>query len=97
MLKLFYAPGSCALASHVARVRCPEWLDEQHVSLVVGSGAVLDAARHDEELAGSELDRAIAQLDRQAPVQDEEEVVRIGMRVPHELALGLHDLDLEAV
>jgi len=67
------------------------------VSPVIGLGAVLDTARDDKQLAGSEVDRAVTQLDRQAAVQDEEEVVRVGVRVPHELALGRDDLNLEVV
>ena len=65
--------------------------------LLVGNRAVLDAARDDEELSLAELDVPVAQLDRQQPFEDEEEVVRVGMRVPDELAFDLPDLDLVLV
>src|SRR5262249_61596682 len=59
--------------------------------LLVGARAVLDAARHDEELALAKLHVPVAQLDRQAAAQDEEEVVRVVVAVPDELALHLDD------
>jgi hypothetical protein len=58
---------------------------------------VLDAAGHDEQVAGLELHVPIAQLDRQMPLQDQEEVVCMGMGVPDELSLRLSDLDLVPV
>ena len=67
------------------------------MGFLVGPGTVLDATRHDEELAGAEVDRAIAQLDRQATGEDEEEIVGGRVRVPDELALGLDDLNLVVV
>ena len=51
----------------------------------------------DEELARSEHDVAVAELDRQLALDDEEEVVRVGMRVPDELALDLRELHLVVV
>ena len=58
---------------------------------------MLDAARDDVELPRPELDRTVAELDRQPALQDEEEVVRVGMGVPDELALRPGDLDLVPV
>ena len=81
-----------ALAAGVPGVRCPHRLDQQHVDFLFGIRPVLDAARHDEELAWPELDPAIAQLNGQPSSEDEEEIVGIGVRVPDELALCLDDL-----
>src|SRR5207244_3765527 len=53
--------------------------------------------RHDEELAGPENDVAVAELDRQRPLQHEEEIVGVGMHVPDELALRLRDHQLVVV
>jgi hypothetical protein len=45
--------------SGTSRVGGSVWLDQEDVSLLVGLGAVLDAARHDEEIAFLELDIAV--------------------------------------
>ena len=89
--------GRRPLAAGVAGVRRPERLDEQDVRLLVRLRAVLDAARHDEQLARAELDVTIAELNRQSPREDEEEVVGVGMGVPDELALHLDELELVVV
>ena len=65
--------------------------------LLVGDRAVLDAARDDKEVSLAELDVPVAQLDREPPLEDEKEVVRVGVRVPDELALDLPNLDLVVV
>ena len=62
--------------------------------LLVRYGTMLDAARDDEELSLAELDLPVAQLDRQPPLENEEEVIRVGVRMPDELALDLSDLNL---
>ena len=58
---------------------------------------MLHPAGDDEELSLAELNVPVAQLDRQPPLQDEKEVVRVGVRVPDELALELPDLNLVVV
>jgi len=55
---------------------------------------VLDAARDDEHFAGAEFDVAVAQLDRQPPLENKEEVIRVWVRMPDELALRLGEEDL---
>lgn len=65
--------------------------------LLVRYGTMLHAARDDEELSLAELNVPVAELDRQPPLQDEKEVVRVGVRVPDELALDLPDLNLVLV
>ena len=77
-----------ALAARVAGVGRSLGLDQEHLR-VVGLRAVLDAARHDVELARAELDVAVAQLDREAAGEHEEEVVGVVVLVPDELAVGL--------
>jgi hypothetical protein len=90
------ALGRC-LRAGVARVRRPVRLDQEDVRLFIGDRAVLDAARDDEEVSLAELDVPVAQLDRQPPLEDEKEIVGLGVRVPDELALDLADLDLVVV
>src|SRR5215470_2979708 len=68
------------------------WLNEEDRGLDVGARAVLGPARNDEKLARTERDHAAPQLDRQPPVDDQEEFVGIGMPVPGEVAKHLHDL-----
>jgi hypothetical protein len=70
---------------------------EKDVCLLSCFRAVLDAAGDDEQLTGPEIDVAVAKLDRQASHKDEEEVIGIGVCVPHELALHLDQLELVIV
>ena len=65
--------------------------------LLVGDRAVLGASRDDEDVALIELDVSMPELDREPPLEDEKEIVRVGVRVPDELALDLADLDLVVV
>ena len=58
---------------------------------------MLDTARDDEHLAGTELHVAVAELDRQPPAENEEEVIRVVMLVPHEFAQNLDDHELVVV
>jgi hypothetical protein len=81
----------------VAGVRRPARLDQEDVRLLIGDRAVLDAARDDEDVALAELDVSVTELDREPPLEDEKEIVRVGVRVPDELALDLPDLDLVVV
>jgi hypothetical protein len=67
------------------------------MGVLVGLRAVLDAARHDEQLAFSELDIAITQLNRDPSTEHEEEVVGVVVPVPHELAVHFHHDELVVV
>src|SRR5687768_642469 len=52
-------------------------LDEQEVDLLLRHRAMLDPLGHYEEIARRQMDLAVAQLDREMALEDEEEVVRI--------------------
>src|SRR3954452_11045538 len=78
------------IATRVAGVERVARLDQQHVGLLVGLRAVLDALGHHEQLARPEDDVAVAQLDRELALQDQEEVVGLVVLVPDELAEHLH-------
>jgi hypothetical protein len=67
------------------------------VHLVLRDGPVLDPLRNDEQVAGAQRDAAVAQLDRELTLQHEEEIVRVVVLVPDELALNLRDHDVVAV
>lgn len=81
----------------IAGVDRPGRLDQQDLGSDVRAWAVLDAAGHDVKIPRAEDDVAIAQLDRQLTFQYEEEVVRLGMRVPDEIARHLGNLQLVVV
>jgi hypothetical protein len=67
--------GGGQFSARVAGVHRASRLDQQHVRLLLGLGAVLDATRDDEQLAPFELYVAVAKLDCQATAEDQEEVV----------------------
>src|SRR5262245_63789017 len=58
---------------------------------------MLDAARHDEELACVERHATIAKFHDEAAVDDEKQLVFVLVVMPHELALELHELDVLTV
>ena len=62
-------------------------LDQEDVRLLLGAGTMLDAARHDEQVALPESDGAIAELDIELAVEHEKEVFGLRMSVPDEFAL----------
>jgi hypothetical protein len=67
------------------------------VDLLLGDRAVLDSLGHDEQLTRPEGDIAITQLDDQAALEHEKEVIGVVVLVPHELALRLDDHEDVAV
>ena len=54
------------------------------MNLFVGDRAVLDAFRHDEKFTRFKVNVPFAELDRQAALQDEEEIVGVFVLVPDE-------------
>ena len=66
-------------------------------NLAVSDGAAFDAAWHDEQLAMTKGDVAVAQLDGQLAADDEKQLVGVVMGVPHELTIDLHNLNLVVV
>ena len=81
----------------VSSVDRPQWFDEQDFRLDIRLRAMLNAARHYEQLSGLEDNIAVAQLNGEPPLEDQEEVVGVGVGVPDELALGLDDHHLVVV
>lgn len=81
----------------VACVGRPRWLNEQNVRFFFSDRAVLDSFRDDEDLTGPESDISFAHLDRQAALEDKEEVVRVVVLMPGEGALDLHDHEVVTV
>src|SRR5215469_9209583 len=71
-----------ALAADLAGVEHASWLDEQHLHLARGEGLMLDAFRDDIHLAGLEQHGAIAEIDTQLALEDDEGLVGLCMLVP---------------
>jgi len=64
------------------------------MDFTIGHGAVLDAARDDEELPRFERHVALAHLYGELDLGHEEQFVGVVVRMPSELALELDHLDL---
>jgi hypothetical protein len=71
--------------------------DEQESCLFMRDGAVLGAARDDEQVAGSEIDVAISHLNGDAALDDEKYLVLVIMAVPVRRTDSLGDLEQVAV
>src|SRR6267142_3139696 len=84
-------------AAGVAGVRGAGRLDEHHPALARRLRLVLDAAGDDVHLTGLQRHLAVAQVDGQLPVHHDEDLVGLGVLVPDELALDLHDLEMVVV
>ncbi len=63
-----------------SRVDDAHWFDENGVDFAIGDGAMLDATWHDEQLAGSTVTIAGAQLDGECPGQDQEQLIGLLVR-----------------
>jgi hypothetical protein len=64
---------------------------------VFGIGLVFDALPDDEHFARRQLDRSVAKINQQNPLQHDEGLIGILVIVPNEVALELHDLELVVV
>ena len=60
----------------------------------VSDGAVFDAFGHDEHLAGVEGDGSVSELDVEAALEDEEEVVGVVVLVPDKFTFDFDDHDV---
>src|SRR6266508_2754296 len=85
------------LAPGVAGVDRPGRLDQEKFQTVACARAMRDSLRHDEQLTGAELNVAVPHLDDQPALEDQEELVGISVLVPHELTVGLGDLDVVVI
>jgi hypothetical protein len=76
--------------------------DQEKVDFVDGYGAVLYSTRDDVDLPGgqvyvAEVAFGVAEVDAEIPLEDVEEVVGLGMRVPDKLAFNLDHEDVVSV
>src|SRR5262249_28652347 len=84
-----FQPFQRALVADVAGVQRRGRLEQEDVSLLVCYGPVLDATRHDQELAFLQPDVAIAELHAKPPLDHQEKLVLVVVMVPHEGSLEL--------
>src|SRR3954447_10045320 len=85
------------IARGVARVGRAPRLDQKHMGLLVRARAMLNPAWDHIHLPGVEHDVLIAQLHRQPTAEHQEEIIRVVVRVPHELPEHAHDRNLVVV
>src|SRR5262249_5444527 len=72
-------------------------LDQQDMHFAARHGPMFDALGHDKHLTGVEGDRAIAQLDIERPIEDEEKIVRVVVLMPVERTLKFPHHDVVVV
>jgi hypothetical protein len=72
-------------------------LEQEHVHLIGRDGAMLRAARNDEELALANGNRAVAKLHGERAGQNQKELVLSLVAVPDEGPTELGDLDMLAI
>lgn len=73
------------------------WLDEDRMNFAVRDRAVLDTAGDDKQLAGAQGDGAITHLNIELALDNQEEFVGVGVRVPDKLAGEFDHLDLVVI
>src|SRR5688500_3601416 len=89
--------GHGSLALDVTRVERPRRLEQDDLDLLLGDRTVLHPARHDQKIAGRELDVTVTELHAKAPTMHEEHLVLVIVVMPHELADELDELNVLAV
>jgi hypothetical protein len=75
-----------ALAARVPGIEHPARLDHQQFDLPFGVRFVFDAFRDDEHFARRQMHRAVAKIDPQVALDDEEGLVGLLVIVPDEVA-----------
>jgi NAD(P)-dependent dehydrogenase (short-subunit alcohol dehydrogenase family) len=89
--------GRVRLVLQITGIDRAGWLEAQNQRLLVGTGAMLDTARHDDAFSWLQAYHAILKLDAEPAAPDQEELVLVLVIVPGEFALNFHELDLLAV
>ena len=64
------------------------------MALLLRPGFMLDAFGHHKHLTGRQRDRAISELDGQLPIQHDKDFIRIGVLMPHKVALDFDQFEL---
>src|SRR5260370_42520571 len=81
--------GDSPFVGDVAGVQSRFWFDQDNVDLVVRNGAVLDAARADNEFAFARDTLTIAEFHAEGALHDEKEFVFIIVMLPEKGSLAL--------
>lgn len=86
-----------SLVHHVARVQRGHRLEQHDVSLLLGYGQMVDTVRDNDELAGVHANVTIAEAHEKRTLQDQKQLILSFVVMPDEIALELHELDVEIV
>src|ERR1051326_8354761 len=86
-----------AFAALVARVEHAARLDQQQFDLPFRIGLAFYAFRNDEHFTRRHMHRAVAKIDPQLALDDQERLVGLLVIVPDEVALQLDDFELVVV
>src|SRR5580698_3131441 len=79
------------LSADIAGVDDAAGLQQENCGLRIGARAMLDAPRHDEQVAWPEDHVAVTHLDGELAAQDEEQLFGVIVLVPREVTLELDD------
>ena len=82
------------LVAHVAGVQGGCRLEKEDVGFFLGHGTMLDAARHDQELAFLQPNVAIPKLHPKTALQHQEKLILLAVVMPRERPLKLDQFDL---
>src|SRR5713101_1052411 len=81
--------GDRPFVGDVPRVQRRFWFDQDNVDLFVRNGAVLDAARDDNELAFAHQAFTIAEFHAERTLHDEKKLVFVIVMMPEKFSLEL--------
>src|SRR5262249_19087665 len=81
----------------ISRVQSRFWLNQHDVDFLVRDGAMLYAARHDDEFTRADSLLAIAKFHSQRAMHHEKELVLVIVMMPDELALDFCNLYVRIV
>ena len=81
----------------VAGIRRPRGLDQKNVRLFLRDRAMLDPLGYHEYFTWAKMDVSISHTDCEPTLQDKEEVIRVIMLVPDELALNFDHHEVMSV
>src|SRR2546423_1675993 len=92
-LNVLQLPDS-ALVHHVRRVERRCRLEQEHLGLRIRHGPMLDTARHNDDVTGRQVDRAISKFHAKRSAMHQEQLVLVIVMMPYERSGELDELHL---
>jgi hypothetical protein len=83
--------------SGITSVDHAAWLDKHDAAFLSGHGAMLHAFGNDVHFPGSERDDLVPELKRHGALENDEDFIRVRVRMPDKLALELDELELVVI